>query len=242
MPLARIVVVVVVACCAALLWARPQGAAFAAIAPGVERSSSVVDGVSVLAWRIDLKKRQLRVLPATSPDGKQTVAEIVAPHKDVVVAVNASFFDERGAPMGIVVDEGGRHGSARNEWGAFVVDQTGAARLLPGSQAATAAAAARALVQGVPRLLVDGAVVHGLKPQSFVRTAVCAEGSSVVIVVSRGLVEASAFAAHLRDQLGCRFALNLDGGPSTQVHVRGVDRADDVDIVGQPVPNALVVR
>ena len=69
-------------------------------------------------------------------------------------------------------------------------------------------------VQGIPRLLVGGKVPQ-LKPQIAERTAVCADGHVVVLVVS-SKAEATAFARFLADPpdkggLGCWDALNLDG-------------------------------
>jgi hypothetical protein len=101
----------------------------------------------------------------------------------------------------------------------------------------------RLIVQGIPRLLVEGKVPP-LKPQIAERTAVCAGGNIVVLVVSTK-VEATAFAHFLADPpdqggLGCRDALNLDGGPSTQLVVKLPGLALSLP-GGWGVPNALVV-
>src|SRR4029453_10375175 len=95
---------------------------------------------------------------------------------------------------------------------------------------------------GFPRLLVGGKVQQ-LKPQIAERTAVCAEGNVVVLVVSTK-AEATAFARFLADPpdkggLGCWDALNLDGGPSTQLVVELPALA--LSLPGGWVPNALVV-
>jgi uncharacterized protein YigE (DUF2233 family) len=72
---------------------------------------------------------------------------------------------------------------------------------------------------------------------------VCAGGNIVVLVVSTK-VEATAFARFLADPpdqggLGCRDALNLDGGPSTQLVVKLPGLALSLP-GGWGVPNALV--
>jgi uncharacterized protein YigE (DUF2233 family) len=100
----------------------------------------------------------------------------------------------------------------------------------------------RLIVQGIPRLLVGGKVQQ-LKPQIAERTAVCAEGNIVVLVVSTK-AEATAFARFLADPpdnggLGCSDALNLDGGPSTQLVVKLPALALSLP-GGWGVPNALV--
>ena len=71
---------------------------------------------------------------------------------------------------------------------------------------------------------LSGGKVQQLKPQIAERTAVCAAGNIVVLVVSTK-AEATAFARFLADPpaqggLGCWDALNLDGGPSTQLVVK----------------------
>jgi hypothetical protein len=73
---------------------------------------------------------------------------------------------------------------------------------------------------------------------------VCAEGSVVVLVVSTK-AETTAFARFLADPpdkrgLGCWDALNLDGGPSTQLVVKLPTLALSSPR-GSGIPNALVV-
>ena len=99
---------------------------------------------------------------------------------------------------------------------------------------------ATALVQGLPRLMVDGAVMEKLKDQWAVRTAVCADAGFATVVVTRGAVSSTAFAAHLRDVVGCKDALNLDGGPSTQLSVQAGKHVESIT-GGWGVPNLLIL-
>jgi uncharacterized protein YigE (DUF2233 family) len=98
------------------------------------------------------------------------------------------------------------------------------------------------VVQGTPRLVVGGRVEH-LKEQVARRTAVCTDGKRLTLVVTTAL-EFNAFAQFLAAPLesggaGCSDALNLDGGPSTQLAARLGDLK--LDEPGQPVPNALAL-
>ena len=73
----------------------------------------------------------------------------------------------------------------------------------------------RLVVQGIPRLVVGGKVQQ-LKPQRAERTAVCAEGSVIVLVVSTK-AETTAFARFLADPpekggLGCGTLSTSTGG------------------------------
>src|SRR5262249_22651576 len=98
------------------------------------------------------------------------------------------------------------------------------------------------VIQGFPRLVTGGQVEH-LKPQVARRTAVCVDGNRLVIVVTND-AEFNAFPPLLATPesaggAGCKDALNLDGGPSTQLEARlpGFSLSEP----GQPVPDALAI-
>src|SRR2546425_12962155 len=142
------------------------------------------------AFKIDLDVAELRLVPAGGPSSRRTVEEIVAPYP-AVVAINASFFDKEDRAMGLAVDDGRLLGGGkRQSWGALVVDGK-KARITTGAEI-NDHLAHRLIVQGIPRLVVAGKV-QGLKPQLAARTAVCAEGSVVIFVVSTK-AETTAFA------------------------------------------------
>jgi phosphodiester glycosidase len=193
------------------------------------------------AFKIDLEVAELRLIPAGDPPLRRTVEQIVAPYP-AVVAANASFFDTDGRAMGLAVDQGRVMApSNRRPWGALVIDGT-QGRIMLGADIQNPLDH-RLIVQGIPRLLVAGKA-QPLKPQVAERTAVCAGGNIVVLVVSTR-VDATAFARFLADPpdrggLGCWDALNLDGGPSTQLVVKLPALALSLP-GGWAVPNALVV-
>ena len=197
-------------------------------------------GVTGHAFEIALDRAQVRLVPAGARGVRQQVDRIAATYP-VHVAVNASFFDEGGNAIGEAVSEGRRVGGRVNRrWGALVVEGQ-QARIVTGDGTP---ASGDVVVQGLPRLLVSGAV-PSLKPQTAQRTAVCAAAARLVIVIATEPVEAVAFARFLArpradSGLGCVDALNLDGGSSTQLSVRlpGLT-LDEPGAWG--VPNALVV-
>jgi uncharacterized protein YigE (DUF2233 family) len=184
---------------------------------------------------------ELRLIPAGDGASRRTVEEIVATYP-AVVAVNASFFDTEGRAMGLAVGEGRVIASGkRRSWGALVIDDKHA-RIVLGAEI-TDGHAHRLVVQGIPRLVVAGKV-QPLKPQLAERTAVCAKGRVVTLVVATK-AESTPFARFLADPreqggLGCGDALNLDGGPSSQLVVRLPGRTLSFPR-GWAVPNALVV-
>jgi len=228
--------------------ARAEPPRFSSVAPGIGYATFTVSPAdaeppfSGHAFRIDLDEAALRLVPAgDQPSVRRTVEQIAAPFP-AVVAINASFFDTEGRAMGLAVDEGRVMASSKQRsWGALVIDGPVASIVLGAN--IHDPRAHRLIVQGIPRLLVEGRVLQ-LKPQIAERTAVCAEERVVVLVVSTR-AEAGAFARFLADPpekggLGCRDALNLDGGPSTQLVVKLPGLALSLP-GGWGVPNALVV-
>ena len=230
------------------VWASPASGEpprFVTVAPGIVHaayrvSADDAEPFSGYAFKVDLDVAELHLVPAGGSSSRRTVAEIAAPYP-AVVAINASFFDRDGRAMGLAIDEGRSTGGGRRQgWGALVIEGK-KARIMLGS-AIDDGLAPRLVVQGIPRLVVGGKVSR-LKPQIAERSAVCADGNVVVLVVSTK-AEASAFARFLADSpdkggLGCIDALNLDGGPSTQLVARlpGLE----LTLPGWGVPNALVV-
>jgi len=232
-------------CCVFATATRGDGAQFRAVAAGIEHATFQVqprdaEPFSAHAFKIDLDTATLRLVSAGEPTPRRTVGEIVASYP-AVVAVNASFFDREGRAMGLAVYDGGVIGGSRlKTWGALVV--TDKARIVLGADIQDQLAH-RLIVQGIPRLVVGGNVTQ-LKPQIAERTAVCAEGSIVILVVSTK-AETTPFARFLAERpekggLGCSDALNLDGGPSTQLVVRLPSLMLSFP-GGWGVPNALVV-
>ena len=225
---------------------RAEPPRFSVVAPGIAHAVFKVrpadaEPFSGHAFKIDLDVAELRLIPAGDPPLRRTVEQIVAPYP-VVVAANASFFDIEGRAMGLAVDEGRVMApSNRRSWGALVIDGK-QARIMRGADI-QAPLDHRLIVQGIPRLLVGGKVQQ-LKHQIAERTAVCAGGNIVVLVVSTK-AEATAFARFLGDPpdgggLACWDALNLDGGPSTQLVVKLPPLVLSLP-GGWGVPNALVV-
>ncbi|HEY4223776.1 MAG TPA: phosphodiester glycosidase family protein, partial [Myxococcota bacterium] len=218
--------------------------AFTSVAPGIEHAVFDAAGSPAFsghAFIIDLKKVDVRLVPAGAPGDKRTV-DVIAAAAPAHLASNASFFDETGKAMGRAVDGGKAIGSEkRSAWGALVIDQ-GVARIVLGDTLTPDKPGGDLVVQGLPRLVVDGDVPH-LKPAVAERTAVCASGSTITLVVT-GKADATDLAKFLalpkdKGGLGCTDALNFDGGPSTQLDVALPGMKLTLP-GGWGVPNALV--
>lgn len=216
---------------------------FRPAAEGIEAAEWKSDGQTVHAFRIDLDRARLRMVPAGG-ERERRVVSAIAGRMGQAVAINASFFTPEDRAIGVVADEGKiLSGRAVKGWGALVIERSETAadkgpraRIVLGSDLKLEPPPVL-VVQGIPRLLIKGEVVK-LKRQTAARTAVCAQGQHVLFVITEEL-EATALALLLRDRLGCQDALNLDGGPSTQLFARlGALRLDVLG--GWGVPNALI--
>jgi hypothetical protein len=163
--------------------------------------------------------------------------ERLAQDPSVVAAVNGGFFEADGSASGLLVSRGQRIGELdpRGGSGVLVVGRRGA-RLVP-SDGAFESTAGDVVLQCGPRLVEpDGSLgIRSDDGKRAARTVACVRDAGreldFVLAWTRnsdhdgpGLFE---MAEWLREPLvdgdgsGCEAALNLDGGPSTGVVVRG---------------------
>jgi uncharacterized protein YigE (DUF2233 family) len=177
--------------------------------------------------------------------------------RGVAFAVDAGFFTEDLHPAGVLVSRGVTLGAFDARGGSgLVVLRGGRAEMLESTASLATEPRVDLAVQCGPRLVErDGAVgIRRDDGRRFARTAICLRdaGRTMDVIATwwrdeplrgPGLL---AFAQRLAapslvgDARGCEAALNLDGGPSTGIYVRGEPRATHAAI--GPVPFALVVR
>lgn len=182
------------------------------------RPGSLSSPVKINAFRIDPKTYQFRVVKSES--GMDTVHRI-ARKEHLILAVNASFFTPEGKPLGLIIDQGQELQKLRPvDWGVFFITNDGQARIVHTSEF-KGSEGIEVAVQSGPRLVVAGRPLK-LKPQMARRTAVCVDARNrVLLVVTEQGILLQDFANILASPtgdggLGCNFALNLDGGSSTQ--------------------------
>lgn len=182
---------------------------------------------------------RLRVVTAEG-QAWETAAQ-VASRLGALAAINGGYFDENRRALGLVISEGvERNPLRRADWGVFAL--RGDSASIVHTREFDPAGVDEAIQCG-PRLVVDGQPTR-LKPSSpTARSAVGidAEGR-VVLVATSGLLELSQFADVLarpatEGGVGCVQAMNLDGGPSTQLAAPGRLAVKG----GWPVPNHLVL-
>ncbi len=160
-----------------------------------------------------------------------------------VAAINGGYFDDQSHAIGLRIAQGKRTNKfyARANWGVFVIRDGRA--FIAHTRDYKGSPRTREALQCGPRLVVNGKTTD-LKPQSARRSGVGIQASGkIVLAVSDGALSFDDWAALWadRNRLNCRDALNLDGGPSTQMSV--VSARHPVTVRGGwPVPDAILVR
>ncbi|MFG6458004.1 phosphodiester glycosidase family protein [Roseateles sp. BYS96W] len=141
--------------------------------------------------------------------------------------MNAGMYHADGRPVGLLVVEGrelsplnlddGQGNFFVKPNGVFLVDARGA-RVIDAADYPAQRTGVRLATQSGPLLLKGGVIHAALRPTSasrYVRNGVCASGGEAVFVISERPVTLHEFASYLRDGLGCRDALYLDGAVSS---------------------------
>ncbi len=213
-------------------------------------------------WQTLENGLELRVFTRRSGLSTQTITAVRAPAARVhigsktllrapdwnkrhggVAAINGGYFDDKSQPIGLRIAQGKRTNPfyARANWGVFFIRDDKA--FIAHTRDYKGSPRTREALQCGPRLVVGGRVTD-LKPQWARRSGVGIQANGeVVLAVCDGALSFDDWAALWADKnkLNCRDALNLDGGPSTQMSV--ISRQHPITVRGGwPVPDAIFVR
>ncbi len=188
--------------------------------------------------RADLDFFKLWAVDALKSDGGvQTVKELVFKHA-AVAAVNGGYFDRDGTPLGLLVHQGRTERPLRPvDWGIFWVRDK-RARIRHTREGLPAGM--DEAIQCGPRLVIDGDIPN-FYPDISARSGIGIDsgGRIVLAVTEQGELTLRQFALALKT-FGCPDALNLDGGPSTQMFLSAGKTRLDIP-GGYGVPNALLL-
>lgn len=196
--------------------------------------------------RFDPRRLQMRVLRAQGVP-KQSSQEFLEQSRALAV-FNGGYFDPENQPLGLLY-AGGRWvqpkaagGSAFGGLFCLIGDHPSLHQIyeLPEEeyQGLRNAPELQFMIQCGPRLLAKGEFVQGLEKTVTRRTALAFDEQGRVILLASSPAFGLSFRqlqAYCRDQLKVKWALNLDGGSSTQCSIKG-----KLDNPGySPVPYAL---
>jgi uncharacterized protein YigE (DUF2233 family) len=165
---------------------------------------------------------------------------------DDVLAVNAGFFDEHDAPLGLSRSRGATLSAFAPKLSGGVLEVDGDTATLFETETYDKKRTPAFAVQCRPRLVVAGrANVRSDDKKRAERTALCLRdgGKTLSVVVLENEERGpSLFATgHYLEARGCHDALSLDGGPSTGVVYRGPGEPVELPLRG-PIRQAIVIR
>ena len=223
----------------------------------IESTSASFFGTALLAFRIDPLHFRVAVLASEDFGAKRSDARAICKASRATMCVNASFFDESGNALGLVVTRGIQrrpvHQGGRVLSGIFEMTREGA-RIVHRSEFNPASVLEA--VQAGPRLIADGNAIAVSDPSSSRRAGLCIDKQKKIIFYItaanslRGISipDLQKLLAHA--DLDCRDALNLDGGSSAQLYFGGslpgaAPSGDEIHIEGGvkvPVFLALFLR
>lgn len=215
------------------LVSAPREAVWLETAPGLAVRTVQVGEASVTAVRAG-KGAVLRVVDVRQGrHGVTRLAPDVCPANGA--AINAGFFDDDVKPLGLLVIDGKKRQDFLRQpsYSTFLL-RRGKAEIVPSAEASLCGVTQA--IECKPRLVIAGQIPH-FKPQlATPRSAVGIDTQGrIILAATRDALTLEQWAACLRDTLGCPTALNLDGGPSTQLAVRGKVTVDIPGGWGVPV-------
>lgn len=227
--------------------ARQPASELAPPIPGLVHTRREVAEAGVVAdvFVADLTRLRLVGIDARTDGRVVAPVEVLRVEADAHVAINGTFFDGKNRPLGLLISEGVTRSELRTaDWGVLTVDDKGTAALVH-TRDFRASDTIDFAVQCGPRVVIDG-TPPGLKLQVARRTGLCIQGpQQVALFVVDAPVEANTLAAWLAQPepdggLGCRDAVLLDGGPSSQLDAREGTEHPSIR-GGWGVPNAVGV-
>ncbi len=199
------------------------------LAPGLQYSkytppsNSWFSG-SIHIFRFNLRRYKLALLMAQDYKRQNAPVEYFAEHSAALVAVNGGFFSPSFKPLGLRVQNGKTRTRLRqiSWWGVFYT--RGQHAYVVAQRSFRYRRGITFAVQSGPRLLVNGRIPP-LKNGKANRTALgVTRNGSVVFVVTKNLpMTTTELAQFMRKStaqggLNCINALNMDGGPSSQLY------------------------
>jgi uncharacterized protein YigE (DUF2233 family) len=181
----------------------------------------------IVLLRTTFSDYRIAVIRATDFGMTRASARTLCQKARALACINASFFDESGKPLGLVVTRGmtlqNIHRGGKTLTGIFQISRQAPSIL---NRADFLPESVVEAIQAGPRLLSNGEKIPGLKEDTTPtrRTGVCIDSAQRVVfyLLDTGFLGISLNALRdilLSDSVQCRDALNLDGGGSAQLFI-----------------------
>lgn len=222
--------------------AKATGTQWQELAPGLDYTTLDLNPGTLHAFKIDLMQNRLGLVSPAEP----STAKEMAIDTHALVVTNAGFFTPADEPLGLRINEGKIVSPLKNIswWGIFYLqNNTPKISSLSNFKLSNNIDFA---VQAGPRLLVNKNTPH-LKDGADNRTAIGYNtANKVILIVTEDAQLTTLDLAKIlvkpekNGGLGCTYALNLDGGSSSQVYAEVGNFTLDIPNY-RPVADGLAV-
>ncbi|MEM1244317.1 MAG: phosphodiester glycosidase family protein [Pseudomonadota bacterium] len=173
------------------------------------------------AFKIDLRYYQLElVLTHNRRPFFNSIENLVISH-DAVLGINGGFFSPDLKPLGLRYSQGQLINPIKKiSWWCIFMVKGRYARIIKPTQISQMKGVDFAIQAG-PRLVVNGQIPK-LRAGNANRSAlgITPRGEIIIVATENLPISTTKLALIMRDELNCRFAINLDGGHSTQLFSR----------------------
>jgi exopolysaccharide biosynthesis protein len=176
--------------------------------------------------RSSLSRYRVAVIRAAQFEWQRASAKALCKASRALACINANFFDESGAPLGLVISAGrmehNLHRGGNTLTGLFLLTRKGMAII---NRSDFDSGAVLEAVQAGPRLISRGAPMGGLSDvRSSRRSGLCIDKEQRLVLFASssglgGISIAELQSLLLNPQINCVDALNLDGGGSAQLYL-----------------------
>lgn len=209
------------------------------------QESEYKTSIHLKVLKVDPHRYPIRIIHSKDYNEKKLSVKEFSNRSGALAVINGGFFLSDYEPLGLIIQDGiiiNRISKA--DWGIFLIEK-GEPRIIHTRDYRYNKNISQALQVG-PRLVVGGKAVK-LKNQVARRSAlgITRDKKVVFLVSGDSVVYADDLAEIMRlapsdGGLGCEFAINLDGGPSSQFYLN-YKGFEDFVAGGSEVPNAIGV-
>lgn len=190
------------------------------LAPGVTYTTLTLNPGKLHAFKIDLAQNDLTLLSPEKPSDVKTMTQ----KSHTLLTINGGFFSPTGKPLGLRMSDGKTLSPLKHTswWGIFYIENS--VPNLSNLSDFKSSDAIQFAVQAGPRLLINKTIPQ-LKMGTDNRTALGynSDGNVIIVVSENAQLTTKQLAKLLRRSekhggLGCVYALNMDGGSSSQIY------------------------
>jgi uncharacterized protein YigE (DUF2233 family) len=169
-------------------------------------------------FKISLDKFQLSIAMAKEYSQKTSAVSQLAHLSHALIAINGGFFNPQYQPLGLRMKQGYILNPLKNIswWGILYIKNNKPYLVSPKNFSPRKSI--RFAIQGGPRLLIKGKIPK-LKPGVAERSAIAiTKDNNILLVVTDHFPLSTTQLAEYLQALDCDYALNLDGGSSSQLY------------------------